>query len=343
MKADIFKILEKEYIQKLFEEKKNFYFPSFKNKKISKIEIERTSPDWAQRTCLARYKIFFSDGSFKIIRGTTKVDGSKKWSYKIMKHLYESGFSKGRFLVPRPLDYVEETGLFIYEEAQGEPLSLILEKNQYSPKFSQEIAKFLFKIHSLKNIKFKKKALIFDLEDYLKTYKRIKKIFPRLVNFFPLKKIHLIQRLEEESSFIHADFYTGNLIIQENKIILIDFDKMGFGPILYDLASFCSCFEFPKSIWPVSLAKEDIKKYQHVFLKSYTEMVGWNLLKLKYILNKYLAKVFLNALNYYTGLAHEGWPVLRKEEKKAYFIRIRGLLEKINQYLKKYESFIHRF
>lgn len=338
MSYRIFKALDKNFVNQLFEKKCSDYFPQ--SNPIEKIEIERISPDWAQRTCLARYRIFFPDGSLKIIRGTAEVDGSKKWSYKIMKYLYENGFNKGKFQVPRPLDYIDKTGLFLYEEARGEPFSLILEKNQYSPKFSEDIAKFLFKIHSLKNIKFKKKALIFSLKDYLKTYRRIKRLFPQVAKLFPLKKVHLVQEIKEEFSFIHGDFYTANLITRGNKIILIDLDKTGQGPILYDLASFCSCFEFPKSIWPLRLPRANINKYQDTFLKSYTEMTSWDLSWLKGILNKYLAKVFLNSLNYYTGLAYEGWPVLTKKEKEVYRIQIRDLLEKINQYLKKYESSI---
>lgn len=339
----IFKILEKNYIKRIFEKKKNFYFPSLKDKKIIDLQIKKESPDWAERTCLVRYKFFFADGSSKIIRGTAKIDGSKKWSFKIMKYLYEHGFSKNRFRVPKPLDYIKETGLFIYEEAKGNPLSSIIEKNQYSLKFSQDIAEFLFQIHSLKNIGFKKKALVFGQKDYLKTYKRIKKIFPQIANFFPIKKLYLLSELKEDFSFIHADFYTGNLIINENKIILIDFDKAGLGPILYDLASFCYCFETPKSIWQLHLSRPDINKYQHIFLKSYAEMAGYDLSRLKLILNKYLAKVLLNSLNYYTGLAYEGWPVLKDKEREVYFNQIRDLIEKVNQYFKKYESFVSCF
>lgn len=330
----ILNLLDKKFIQELFCRKKKLFFPSAKGE-ISDIKIEKLSPDWAKRTCLVRYKIFFSDNSSKIIRGTAKIDGSKKRSYKIMSYLYENGFSESRFKVPRPLDYIDEIGLFIYEEAPGEPLSSIIDRNQYSLKFSQDIAEFLFKIHSIKNIKPKKKALIFNQEDYLRTYKRIRKIFPQFAEFFPLQKIHFLQELEGESSFIHGDFYTGNLIINGNKIILIDFDKAGQGPILYDLASFCYCFEFPRSIWPLSLSKANINKYQHNFLKSYAKMAGWDLSILKLRLNKYMAKVFLNALNYYTGLAEEGWSVLTEKEKRVYFIQIRDLLKKVNQYFKK--------
>ena len=48
-----------------------------------------------------------------------------------------------------------------------------------------------------------------------------------------------------------------------------------------------------------------------------------------------MAKVFLNALNYYTGLAYEGWPVLKEKEKRVYFMQIKDLLKKANQYFKK--------
>ena len=167
VKKDIFKILDKKYIQNIFEKKKKTFFPSKKGK-ILRVEIKKTSPDWAERTCLAQYKIFFSNNSFKTVRGTAKVDGSRKWSYRVMNYLYENGFKKGRFLVPKPLDYIGTNDLFIYEEVQGEPLSQIIDKNQYSSKLSKDIAIFLFKIHSLKDIRLKKKALIFTLKDFLK-------------------------------------------------------------------------------------------------------------------------------------------------------------------------------
>lgn len=343
IKKDIFKILNRKYVESLFKKKKDLYFPSFKNKKISDIRIEKTSPNWAQRTCLVKYKVFFTDGNFITIRGTAKVDGSKRWSHDVTKYFYENGFSSGKFLVPRPLDYIEKNGLFIYEEAQGEPLASIIDRDKYYPKLSKHIAELLFRVHSLKNIRSKKKALIFDQKDYFKTYQRIKTIFPQIAQSFPYKKIQLIKDFNEGLSFIHGDFYTGNSIIRKNKIIMIDFDKAGQGPILYDLASFCYCFEFPKSIWPLSLSQKKINNYQHTFLKIYAQMAGWDLVWLKGALNKYMAKVFLNALNYYTGLVYEGWSILTEREKKTYFIQIKDLLRKANQYFKKYENFICGF
>lgn len=259
-----------------------------------------------------------------------------------MKHLYENGFNKGAFIVPRPLCYIEKIGLFIYEENPGEPLASIIEKNRYTLKLSNDLVEFLFKIHSLMARGFKKPALIFDTSDYLKSYKKIKKIFPKIAAAFPLKKLHLIKTSQDKSSFVHGDFYSGNLVIDGKKITLIDFDKTGFGPILYDLASFCYCFEFPKSIWPLGLPESKVKKYQNDFLEKYAEMGNYNPVEMKGALNKYMAKVYLNGLNYYTGLAYEGWNLLTKKEKEAYLTKITELLEGANLYLKKYEDFIRR-
>ncbi len=335
----IFKSLDKEFIQKFFRSKQKLFFPLEKGT-ITGLEIKKTSPVWAKKTCLARYKIFFSGGGSKIVRGTAKVDGSKKWSYKIMKHLYENGFDKGAFIVPRPLCYIGKIGLFIYEESPGEPLASIIEKNQYTLKLSNDLVEFLFKIHSLKARGFKKPALIFDTSDYLKIYKKIKKIFPKIAPAFPLKKLHLIEVSEDKSSFIHGDFYTGNLVIDGNKIALIDFDKTGFGPILYDLASFCYCFEFPQSIWPLNLPESKVKKYQNDFLEKYAEMANYNLIEMKGALNKYMAKVYLNGLNYYADLDYKSWNLLAKKEKKAYFAQITALAKKADLYLQKYKNFV---
>jgi hypothetical protein len=104
----IFKILDKSYIEKLFQEKKNIYFPSLKNKKILDIKIEKRTPDWVKESCLASYQVVFSDSIKKVIWATAKIGESKKKAFKILKYLYNKGFNKGAFQVQKPLDYVKE-------------------------------------------------------------------------------------------------------------------------------------------------------------------------------------------------------------------------------------------
>ena len=101
MKKKIEKILNEDYVHKIFEEKKDSYFPSHKKRGISDIVIKRISPEWMEKSCLARYKITFSDSSQKIVRATAHIDDSKAHVYKIMRKLYFDGFDKRKFQIPQ--------------------------------------------------------------------------------------------------------------------------------------------------------------------------------------------------------------------------------------------------
>lgn len=328
------KILKESYIRKIFEQRKGIYFPSFKNKKISKIEIEKTSPAWAQRTCLVRYKIFFSDDSFKIIRGTAKVNGSKKWSYKIMKFLYENGFGKGKFQVPKPLDYIDEIGLFIYEDEPGLPFSLILETGDLSQINNglKNIALWLRKLHSFKNQNFKK-AVFPKKAGYLKVFEKIKKFLPKLKNDLnSLPELSFIdQDWKENKYLIHNDFYPSNIVISKNKIYGIDFDRAGQGPYLMDLASIYASLEFPKKVWPLNLSEVQIKKLQDTFLKKYCQLNSLDVKKTKKELNKFLIKVFLDRIYFSALFLFDGWNEMDQKTKIHIVSQMKTLFLKIKK------------
>ncbi|PJB99414.1 MAG: hypothetical protein CO077_01885 [Candidatus Nealsonbacteria bacterium CG_4_9_14_0_8_um_filter_35_12] len=333
MAKKIEKILDKDYIQKIFQKKADFYFPRLKSKKISDIEIERVSPVWAKKTCLARYKISFSNSSKKIIRASAKIDGSKKGTFKIMKYLYESGFDRGKFQIRKPLDYIDEVGALFYEEAKGLPLSLILERRKFSFKIFENVAELLFKIHSL-NGKIKRKAIIVDLTHYKKIFRKIKKLMPSISNYVIAKKeIEFLNELKNEQGFIHGDFYPGNILINKNRIIAIDFDQAGRGPKLLDAAAFYASLEFPKSLWPLNFSQKERKLAQEIFLRKYCQLNDFDFSKTKEKLNKFLIKIFLDAI-YFSGiLLFDGWKEMDVRTKMDFSNKIKDLFLKVREYL----------
>jgi len=333
MAKKIEKILDKDYIQKIFKKKVDFYFPRLKSKKISDIEIERVSPVWAKKTCLARYKIIFSNSSKKIIRASAKTDGSKKRTFKIMKYLYENGFDRGKFQIRKPLDYIDEVGALFYEEANGLPLSLILERGKFSFEIFKDIAELLFKIHSL-NGKIKRKAIIVDLTHYKKIFRKIRKLMPSISNYvISEKEIEFINELKNDWGFIHGDFYPGNILINKNRIIAIDFDKAGRGPKLLDAAAFYASLEFPKSLWPLNLSQKERKLAQDNFLRRYCQFNNLNLQKTKAKLNNFLIKIFLDAI-YFSGiLLFDGWKEIDEKVKRDFSNKIKDLFLKVREYL----------
>jgi hypothetical protein len=333
MALKIFKILEKDYIKKFFEKKRGLYFPSLKNKKIVDIQIKKESPDWAENSCLAKYKIFFSNSNSKTIRGTSHIDGSRERSFKILKFLYQKNPQPDLFEIPRPLDYLKETKTLLYEEVEGTPLSLLLEKERTKSieKIFEKTAYFLSFLHSIKGIRGKAKFL--TLKDYRKTFWQIKKIFPEFSSLIPpLKKISFLESLKKPSDFLHGDFYPSNVIVNENKIGIIDFDKSGRGHFFADLSSFVYWFDLPK-IKPIKFSEKEIKKFREIFLKIYCQKKNLDFLKTREKLEKFKVKTFLDCLHYVTILSYYGWKKIDKKLKGQFRGSTKNILKKIKNSL----------
>jgi len=327
------KILNKNYIKRIFGKRKDLYFPDCKNKKILDIKIKRISPLWAKKTCQARYEIIFPNSVKKFVRAASNVDGSKKKSFFILNFLYQNGFNRGKFRVPRPLGYEQESLALFYEEASGITLFSVLKREgRYPLKILKELSKFLLEIHSFKKVDYK--IVWLNLKDYSRAFKKIKKIMPNLTGqLFSLNKIAFIKRLNKPSWFIQGDFHPDNIIVKGNKIFIIDFDKAGRGHFLFDLAFFCSSFEFPKSVWLLKFSLAEIKIFQETFLKSYSKIARLNLANLRKDLRKFSAKIFLDALYYLSDMAYESWNKISKKEKEILSLKIKDLLLKIREYI----------
>lgn len=334
MARKIEKILEKTYIEKIFKKKKNLYFPSLKNKEITRVEIERVSQVWAKQTCLARYKIFFSNSTQKFVRATAKIDGSKREVYRIMNYLYQNGFGKGKFQIPRPLDYIEEIGALFYEETEGILLSLIFEKNKISIKIFEDITGLISKLHSFNGTKVKRKAVVLNLSHYKRIFREIRKLMPQVSDYITREEeIRFIEKLNKEKTFIHGDFYPGNILINKNRIILIDSDRAGVGPRLLDIATLYVSLEFPQSVWPLKLSQKQRKLAQEVFLKEYCRLNNFNLQSTKEKLNKFIVKAFLDQIYFLADFISDGWREVDLKTKAEFAIKIKDLFLKVREYL----------
>jgi aminoglycoside phosphotransferase len=335
---NIFKILEHDFVWELFENKKLIYFPELKDEKIVKIEIEKKSSDWAKETCLARYEIFFGNGNSKIIRGTASLDGVKKNAWRTMRFLYGRGFDAGDSQIAKPLDFIEPLDLLLYEEAPGKPLSLIIRENNENEITStlKKAAAWLAKLHSLKfKVNELAAAVFLDAEDYKLIFDEIKKQVPDFNNKLMADgKYDFIKNIKNEQiSVVHNDFYPGNIIIEGEIVYGIDIEKGGFGFRFIDLAELWGWFEFPEVIWQPLLAREGEQKFQKIFLEYYCFLCGLDYLKTRQVLNKFLAKIYLDQAQNYATLLLKGWIYFNYTEKDDYKRRIEALILKAGEYL----------
>lgn len=327
MKYQIFRALDRNFVKKLF----------LKNRKIESIKIEKTSPFWAKESCLLRYKISFDKNNQKIIRGTAKIHGSGKKTWQIMKYLYSQGFDKKPLSIVKPIDFVDEINLILYEETTGQTLTEILQSEtariSEAAFYLKGAAAWLSKLHNLAVPKINlRKAFFLGSKEYEKIFDKIKKIMPELKDYLvPARNLKIIDKIwqSEKNTLIHNDFYPGNIIVTKRNFYGIDFDRAGFGPPLMDVATLYGSLDFPKEIWRPNFSKKEIKHLQKTFLKTYCRLTEADYATTRKKVKKFLAKIYLDQVHYHTNFAAKGWSFMDTLAKKSSTQKIKALLLKI--------------
>jgi len=330
-------ILNQNFINELFEEKKLIYFPELKNSDIKNIKVEMVSPGWAKETCLARYTIFFNDGGFKILRGAASKNNSKQNAWRIMDYLNSRGFRKGKWRVAKPLDFIKNSNLLLYEEARGIPLSIIIQEKDQKKTLEaiNKAATWLFNLHELDAIdKSIPDAFFLGTGGYLKKFRTLQKLMPALGDILATAANFSFfnQMPTDKKTLIHNDFYPGNIIINKKYTCAIDFEKSGLGFRFFDLASMIGWFEFPDKIAQMNFSDKEINRFQKSFLEKYCELCGIDYQKTKKIVNIFIAKIFLDQICNYAEITEKGWPFLETTAKKVYEEKIVALINKAIKY-----------
>jgi len=334
----IFKALDENYIGKLFEEKRLIYFPEQNNKKITAIEIEKKSPGWQQETCLAKYKIFFGKDDQKIVWGASSKNESKKNAWKTMKHLFHNGFDRGQARVARPLDFINETSLLLYEEAKGIPLTTIIRGKDIkkAEESLKNAAKWISRLHGTQpETDSLSDAIFLEAGDYDRVFTDINNLMPDLKNELILaSELEFINQIsKEQKTLIHNDFYPGNIIVDDAVIYGIDFEKSGLGFPLTDAATLLGWFEFPVESRALNFSRNDTQNLQNIFLEAFCDLSKLDYAETRQDLNKFLAKIFLDQVYICTLLATDSWGYIGPAAKNGNREKIRELLQKAKHYI----------
>lgn len=331
--TDIFIAVDKEYIQRLFEEKKFIYFPEQKDKKIKVVEIKKVSPSWAKETCVVRYAVRFEDGSSKALRGTASARAPKENAWKIMNWLVSQHFYK----IAKPLDFVKEANLLIYEEIEGEPFSLFIGRK--NPEEIEAVLKsaaaWLSELHDIGAKKAKlPRALILKSRDYKKIFEKLSKLLPDLNSELPAFDFSFVDKLaKEEKVIIHNDFYPGNVIVGKGELFAIDFEKSGLGARLLDISTLFGWFDFPEQMQQVNFGRNEIKRYQRIFLEEYCRLKNLDPVENIEKIGKYCAKNFFDQAYDFSLICVKGWNFLDNSSRSDYKEKIEALFNKARHYL----------
>lgn len=213
-----------------------------------------------------------------ILYGKTFYDDQGKDIQNIMSELWSSSYSSQVGIkMARPLGFLSEYNMVWQEGIPGTPLFL---ENQNDPKFLRALeqsAKTIAKLHNTRIICHRTKGTtevvetLKEMEILIGTscpsiHPTLSRVVDWLVNEAP--------DLEEDRMVtLHGDLHLKNLLVDDDKIYLIDLDAMSLGTPFLDLGSFCA------GIITLSMVKGDSweiaeKKYS-AFIDRYRIEAGW--------------------------------------------------------------------
>ncbi|NIU86034.1 MAG: phosphotransferase [Nitrosopumilaceae archaeon] len=229
--------LDPEYMQSLFDTHRPYNIEP--KPKISSIEVIRYKKE---RRCLIEYN--FQDNTDLCLIGKTKARGTVKSYYKLNYEIYNSGFydmSDDFISIPKPVFYTRNLNMWFQEKVDGDNYSELL-LNTKGIEYAKLIARSAHKIHNC-NIDSGKTHTIDNeieiLEDRLSKVSVSKPTLSGRINNILLAAKDLASSITDPViCSIHRDFYHDQLIINSNRIYILDFDLYCKGDPAVDIGNF---------------------------------------------------------------------------------------------------------
>ncbi|MBU2233602.1 aminoglycoside phosphotransferase family protein [Patescibacteria group bacterium] len=336
----IYHLLDEKFVLNLFKEKILPEYPRFSHIKEIKITLIKDHIWVFTYHVVIKYKITFINLEKKLeilpIYCTAHSDESRLNSFEALTFLWQNGFNQKNLTIPRSLFYSPDFNAFFYQGVNGEDLyQYILRKDvEMIEAVVVKVATWLTKLHNLSVIAAKGKIF-----NHLNS--RIETIIPGMTQalikvqaqgsrYFEIcREAYRIINQKEKDFFsstdrrwlIHGDAHPKNIIIDKNKIGVIDFTDICLADYARDLGTFLQQLEF--MMFRKIENQAQVEKIKQLFLNNYLKNA-------KITLDDNLQK---RINNYYN------WTALRSAivfllKDKAEPERAHDLLIKISQDLK---------
>lgn len=172
-------------------------------------------------------------GKIRKIRLNASSEETRERAFAVMEFL-TSKFSGPQFFIPKVYFYDIDYNAVVYENIEGELLINQL-KSSNLEKLIYLVALWLKKLHSLE-----KPNLILPKHEIFFNFLFLKKFYPDLATVGPT----IVEDLKEKISYgfeeklIHGDYQPNNMIVDESKITIFDFNDSQIGDPSLDLAKF---------------------------------------------------------------------------------------------------------
>lgn len=194
------------------------------------IDIHRTTV-LSPKTYVLLYKII-DQGKIIRIRANASYEETRARSYEVMKFT-QPEFSGPAFFVPKPCFYDTDYNVITYFEVDGTVFINQLDNQNLSKEITL-IAKWLGKFHSLEkpNINLIEHQPFYNFESLTRFYPDLAKQGPEII----CDSKNKLSKFDEK--LIHNDFQPNNIIMNNDKITLIDFNDSQIDDPAIDLAKF---------------------------------------------------------------------------------------------------------
>jgi aminoglycoside/choline kinase family phosphotransferase len=195
------------------------------------------------------FRAYFPDGTTAIIMAQANSGGNEEEAFIEVHRFLE----KLAFPVPGILGHDKAKSVVLLEDLGDdllETLTARASKTELLELYRQAVD-LLIRMRSIKagidtkcrafDLAFDEKKLMQEMEFFVTHFigdfcvRKLSQTAARLLNEFFLKICGLLA--SEPRIFTHRDFHSRNLLLHENKLVMIDFQDARMGPAQYDLAS----------------------------------------------------------------------------------------------------------
>lgn len=276
-------LLDKKWAKDFFEKRTAQYSP---HKNLIGCKVEPLKIYLNYKSIVVKYCLKLSDKKNRIsekkIIGKAEKLGEKSnilVDYSTTKFLREQGLKD---ILPNPLEYLPLFNLYLYEFVPGyflQELSAKHKEQEFLDKIPA-VVKGLKRIHEVK-VQKKNKIIIWDRKQEEKQWrhnlKLIRQYYPTVFD----KTLLWIQRcrlLKEKYrkyfdikfyKMTHGDFYSRNILINKNKIKLIDFSNSAVYEPLNDIGNFLINTELMFEYDFPDIYRRLMKELKNIFFQNY--------------------------------------------------------------------------
>lgn len=205
------------------------------------------------------YEIFDED-KIKKIRVNASQEETRKKAYKVMTFLQDK-FPPPIFYIPKIYFYDEDYNLNAYENVEGKILIQQLKEGNLETKIKMA-GLWLKKLHSIDsdNLELLEHKIFFNFSALEKFYLDLAKKGPTIIK-------ELEESLDDyPSKLIHGDYQPNNIIVDNNRIIVFDFNDSQIADPALDLAKFLTQLKVMLFRFSDISLFENLKK---IFLNNY--------------------------------------------------------------------------